>query len=158
MLARMDSPVRLAGDSPRALFRRAVLDNPRVSDEMLAAMDAVPLDALASTSAVRERAVQRIPKIRQLDTHQFCVVMIAGVTGLSRSSISDAVPDLGVMGGANLLLFHAPRSPRLGRGTALHDFTDYLRWAGVAGLNKAVWGAENDVLSALIMFVGGGRF
>ena len=44
------------------------------------------------------------------------------------------------------------------RSTALHDFTDYLRGAGLKGLNKAVWGVENRVLSALVSAVGGGRY
>jgi len=35
------------------------------------------------------------------------------------------------------------------RSTALHDTTDCFRGAGVSGVNKAVWGVENRILSAL---------
>ncbi|WNG35079.1 hypothetical protein F0U61_16535 [Archangium violaceum] len=36
-------------------------------------------------------------------------------------------------------------------------FTDCPRGAGIQGLNKAVWGVENRVLSAHVSELGGGR-
>lgn len=157
MLARLDQAPNIAGDSPRGLFRRALLDNPRVTDDMLAAIDDVTLDGLVDPPAINERALARIPDARASVSHRFCAHLLAGVVGLDPDAVSTAIPSLGIMGGANIFLFRVPRRPYLMVGTALHDFTDYLRCAGVRGLNRAVWGAENDVASALIMALGGGR-
>jgi hypothetical protein len=72
--------------------------------------------------------------------------------------LSEACPDLGLTGAPNTPLLYAAKTERMQRSTALHDFTDYPRGAGVKGMNKAVWGVGTRVLSALVSAAGGGRY
>jgi hypothetical protein len=150
--------ITIKGDTPESLFRRAILDNKRVTNEQLLAMSKVTLDQLASSPEVRQKVLERVPNARELPVHQFTVALMSAATGIDPQKLSEACPDLGLTGAPNTPLLYAARTERMQRSTALHDLTDYLRGAGIKGLNKAVWGVENRVLSAIVSALGGGRY
>ncbi|ATB41909.1 hypothetical protein CYFUS_007385 [Cystobacter fuscus] len=159
MLERLKQcPITLKGDTPESLFRRAILDNKHVTNEQLLAMSKVPFEKLDSGPETRAKVLEKIPNARELPVHQFTVAMLSAVTGIDAQKLSEACPDLGMTGAPNTPLLYAAKGERMQRSTALHDFTDYLRGAGIQGLNKAVWGVENRVLSAIVSAVGGGRY
>ncbi|WP_224371397.1 hypothetical protein [Hyalangium versicolor] len=143
--------LELEGDSVESLFRRAILDNPRVTNEQLLAISRVTLEQLATRPEDRAQVLKKFPNARQLPVHRFAVALMAGATGVDPQALSETTPDLGLAGSAQMpLLLWAPRDEREQRFTALHDFTDYLRGAGVQGLNEAVWGVESREFSAII--------
>lgn len=150
--------LKIKGDTPESLFRRAILDNKNVTNEQLMAISKVKLEQLATDPKDREKVLKKVPNARELPVHKFTVAMLSAATGLDFNKLSEACPDLGLTGAPGTPLLYAADSERVQRSTALHDFTDYLRGAGVKGMNKAVWGSENRVISALISFVGGGRY
>ncbi|HSP77191.1 MAG TPA: hypothetical protein VLQ93_01585 [Myxococcaceae bacterium] len=150
--------IRIKGDTPESLFRRAILDNKHVTNEQLVAMSKVTLEQLASSPKDRQKTLERIPNARELPVHKFTVALLSAVTGIDPQKLSEATPDLGMTGAPSTPLLYAAKSERMQRSTALHDFTDYLRGAGIKGLNKAVWGVENRVLSAIVSALGGGRY
>ncbi|QRK04480.1 hypothetical protein JQX13_29995 [Archangium violaceum] len=159
MLDRLkQSPITLKGDTPESLFRRAILDNKRVTNEQLLAMSKVTLEQLDSGPETRRKVLEKIPNAREQPVHQFTVAMLSAATGIDPQKLSEACPDLGMTGAPNTPLLYAAKTERMQRSTALHDFTDYLRGAGIQGLNKAVWGVENRILSALVSALGGGRY
>jgi len=159
MLARARAfDVKIAGDSPAAMLARNIFDNPKVSDAQILAMRSVTLDQLASPPRDVARTLREVPDVRSLASHRFTVAMLSSVTGLGAADISRVAPDLGLTGSPDTPLLAAPGTDRLRRSTALHDFTDYLRRRGpIAGLNRAVWGVEDRVLSALVSVVEGPR-
>lgn len=151
-------PITLKGDTPESLFRRAILDNKNITNDQLLAMSRVPFEKLDSGPEARDAVLKRIPNARELPVHKFTVAMMSAVTGIDAEKLSQACPDLGMTGSASTPLLFAAKGEGLERSTALHDFTDYMRAAGVEGVNKAVWGVENRVLSAIVSAVGGGRY
>lgn len=151
-------PITIKGDTPESLFRRAILDNKHVTNEQLLAMSRVTLEQLDSGPETRQKVLEKIPNARELPVHQFTVAMLSAATGIDPQKLSEACPDLGMTGAPNTPLLYAAKTERMQRSTALHDFTDYLRGAGIQGLNKAVWGVENRVLSAIVSALGGGRY
>ncbi|QRO00317.1 hypothetical protein JRI60_15440 [Archangium violaceum] len=150
--------ITIKGDTPESLFRRAILDNKHVTNEQLLAMSKVTLDKLDSGPETRKKVLEKIPNARELPVHKFTVAMLSAATGIDAQKLSEACPDLGMTGAPNTPLLYAAKGEGMQRSTALHDFTDYLRGAGIKGLNKAVWGVENRVLSAAISALGGGRY
>jgi len=159
MLERLKTcDIKIKGDTPESLFRRAILDNKHVTNEQLLAMSKVTLEQLDSGPETRAKVLQKIPNARELPVHQFTVAMMSAATGIDPQKLSEACPDLGMTGAPNTPLLYAAKTERMQRSTALHDFTDYLRGAGIKGMNKAVWGVEDRVLSAIVSAVGGGRY
>jgi len=159
MMARMDQcQVTLNGDTPSSLFSRAILDNRHVTNEQILAMANVKLEQLTDSPEDRAKVLKKIPNAQQLDSHKFTVAMLAAATGVDAQKLSEMTPSLGMTGAPGTPLLYAPKTPAMQRGTAMHDFTDYLRGAGIQGLNKAVWGVENRILSALAMVAGRGRY
>ncbi|XXF76093.1 hypothetical protein P2318_23940 [Myxococcaceae bacterium GXIMD 01537] len=150
--------IKLKGDSVESLFTRAILENKHVTNDQLIAMTKMTMEQLATDPETRAKVLKKIPNARELDSHKFTVALMAGATGLDPKQLSEACPDLGMTGAPNTPLFYAPKTERMQRSTALHDFTDYLRGAGLKGLNKAVWGVEDRILSAIVSAVGGGRY
>nr|WP_211194809.1 hypothetical protein [Pyxidicoccus fallax] len=150
--------IRIKGDTPASLLGRAILDSKRVTNEQLIAMSKVSLDQLATDPATRQKVLDKVPNARELPVHKFTVAMLSAATGIDPRKLSEACPDLGLTGAPNTPLLYAAKTERMQRSTALHDFTDYLRGAGIKGLNKAVWGVEDRILSALVSAVGGGRY
>lgn len=150
--------IQLKGDTIESLFTRAILDNKHVSNEQLLAISQVKLEQLATSPEDRAKVLKKVPNARELPVHKFTVAMLAAATGLDPKALSEACPDLGLTGAPGTPLLYAAKTERMQRSTALHDFTDYLRGAGIKGLNKAVWGVENRVLSAVVSAVGGGRY
>ncbi|PTL80609.1 hypothetical protein [Vitiosangium sp. GDMCC 1.1324] len=150
--------ITIKGDTPESLFRRAILDNKHVTNEQLLAMSKVTLEQLDSGPETRQKVLEKIPNARELPVHKFTVAMMSAVTGIDPQKLSEACPDLGMTGAPNTPLLYAAKTERMQRSTALHDFTDYFRGAGIQGLNKAVWGVENRVLSAIVSALGGGRY
>lgn len=151
------SNIQIKGDTPESLFTRAILDNKHISNDQLLAMSKVPLDKLADGPEDSAKILKKIPNARDLPVHKFTVAMLSAVTGVDPKALSEASPGLGMTGAPDVFVF-AAGGEGLQRSTALHDFTDYLRGAGVEGVNKAVWGVENRVLSAIVSAVGGGRY
>lgn len=162
MISRMRSSdaagIQIKGDTPESLFTRAILDNKHVSNEQLLAIAQVKLEQLATSPEDRAKVLKKVPNARELDVHKFTVAMLASATGLDPKQLSEVCPDLGLTGAPGTPLLYAAEGAGMQRSTALHDFTDYLRGAGVKGMNKAVWGVENRVLSAIVSAVGGGRY
>ncbi|MFL5344441.1 MAG: hypothetical protein ACJ8AT_06595 [Hyalangium sp.] len=151
------SGIQIKGDTMESLFTRAILDNKHLSNDQLLAMSKVKLEQLADGPEDSAKILKKIPNARDLPVHKFTVGMLAAVTGVDPKALSEASPGLGMTGAPDVFVF-AAGSEGLQRSTALHDFTDYLRGAGVKGVNKAVWGVENRVLSAIVSAVGGGRY
>jgi hypothetical protein len=152
------SGIQLKGDTIESLFTRALLDNKHVSNDQLLALSQVKLEQLATSPEDRAKVLEKIPNARELPVHKFTVAMLAAATGVDPKALSEACPDLGMTGSPSTPIFYAAELEKMQRSTALHDFTDYLRAAGVAGMNKAVWGVENRVLSAIVSAAGGGRY
>jgi len=150
--------ITIKGDTPESLFRRAILDNPKVTNEMLEQMGNVTLEQLAPSPEDRAKILKKVPNAQELPVHKFTVALMSAATGIDAQKLSDAVPDLGLTGAPGTPLLYAAKTERMQRSTALHDFTDYLRGAGIKGLNKAVWGVENRILSAIVSATGGGRY
>lgn len=150
--------IKIKGDTPESLFRRAILDNKHVTNEQLLAMTKVTLDKLDSGPETRKQVLDKIPNARELPVHKFTVALMSAATGIDPKKLSEACPDLGMTGAPGTPLLYAAKTERMQRSTALHDFTDYLRGAGIPGLNKAVWGVENRILSAAVSALGGGRY
>ncbi len=150
--------IKIKGDTPESLFRRAILDNKHVTNEQLLAISQVKLEQLDSGPETRQKVLEKIPNARELPVHQFTVALMSAATGIDAQKLSEACPDLGMTGAPGTPLLYAAKTERMQRSTALHDFTDYLRGAGIKGLNKAVWGVENRVLSAAVSALGGGRY
>ncbi|QSQ18750.1 hypothetical protein JY651_25660 [Pyxidicoccus parkwayensis] len=150
--------ISIKGDTPASLFGRAILDSKHITNEQLIAMSKVTLDQLATDPKDRQKVLEKVPNARELPVHKFTVAMLASATGVDPQKLSEACPDLGLTGAPGTPLLYAASSERMQRSTALHDFTDYLRGAGVKGVNKAVWGVENRILSAIVSAVGGGRY
>jgi hypothetical protein len=152
------SGITIKGDTIESLFTRAILDNKHVTNEQLLAITQVKLEQLATSPEDRAKVLKKVPNARELDVHKFTVAMLASATGIDEKALSEACPDLGLTGAPGTPLLYAAKTERMQRSTALHDFTDYLRGAGVKGMNKAVWGVENRVLSAAVSALGGGRY
>jgi hypothetical protein len=152
------SGIQIKGDSPESLFTRAILDNKHVSNEQLLAMGNIKLEQLATSPEDRAKVLKKVPNARELPVHKFTVAMLASATGIDPKALSEACPDLGLTGAPGTPLLYAAKTERMQRSTALHDFTDYLRGAGLKGMNKAVWGVENRILSAIVSATGGGRY
>jgi hypothetical protein len=159
MMARMDQcQITIKGDTPSSLFSRAILDNRHVTNEQILAMANVKLEQLTDSPEDRAKVLKKIPNAQQLDSHKFTVAMLAAATGVDAQKLSELTPSLGMTGAPGTPVLYAPKTAAMQRGTAMHDFTDYLRGAGIQGLNKAVWGVENRILSALAMVAGRGRY
>jgi hypothetical protein len=152
------SGIQIKGDTVESLFTRAILDNKHVTNDQLLAISQVKLEQLATSPEDRAKVLKKVPNARELPVHKFTVAMLAAATGVDPKALSEACPDLGLTGAPGTPLLYAAKTEKMQRSTALHDFTDYLRGAGVKGMNKAVWGVENRVLSALVSAVGGGRY
>ena len=154
MLQRLSkSKAWLAGETPKSMFEKYILNNRNISDDMIRQMtkDRVPLRKLADSPADAKRALQRIANVRDTKNHKFTVDLLAGITGHAPAAISKAAPALG-MTGTPSTVFWNPKSPPVQRFTALHDATSYLKDAGVKGLNEKMWGIDNNVASALLGF------
>lgn len=150
--------ISIKGDTPASLLGRAILDGKKVTNEQLIAMSKVKLEQLATDPEDRAKVLKKVPNARELPVHKFTVAMLSAATGVDPQKLSEACPDLGLTGAPGTPLLFAADGEGLQRSTALHDFTDYLRGAGVKGVNKAVWGVENRILSAIVSAVGGGRY
>ncbi|RKH09038.1 MULTISPECIES: hypothetical protein [unclassified Corallococcus] len=153
-----DVNISIKGDTPQSLFDRAILDNKHVTNEQILEMSKVTLEQLATDPKDRAKVLEKVPNARELPVHKFTVAMLSAVTGIDRAKLSEACPDLGLTGAPGTPLLYAAKTERMQRSTALHDFTDYMRGAGVKGMNKAVWGVENRILSAIVSAAGGGRY
>lgn len=133
----------------------AFLDNRDLSDAQLAAISQVRLEALAEAPETVPSTLRAEPDARSHDGHRFTVAVLSALTGVDATALSLAAPGLGLTGAPSAPFLFAPRLARLKRSTALHDVTDYLRGAGVVGVNAAVWGVESREVSALFSFIGG---
>jgi hypothetical protein len=150
------SKARIAGQTPEGLLRRAITENPNINNEQILAMARLRPEQVASSPDAQRRTLQEIPNARSLPSHQLTVDMLHAVTGIDRDTLSRNGPDLGITGSADRvwpgtdspIVFHAPPNDRERLSTSLHDLTDTMRFAGVAGVNRGVWGSEGQVASA----------
>ncbi|HYV44526.1 MAG TPA: hypothetical protein VFA20_06665 [Myxococcaceae bacterium] len=140
---------KLGGESVEQMLTKAILSNRKISNEKLLEMSRVPLEKLSDSPEDQAEIERRVPGSRKLDSHQFTVGLLSAITGIDPKKLSQAAPGLGVTGAPGTPILFAPPWTGLKRSTALHDTTDYFRGAGVKGVNKAVWGVENRILSAL---------
>ena len=147
--------VKLGGDSVERMLTEGLLKNPKLSNETLLQMSKVTLDQLAESPEDQAEIERRVPGSRDLDSHKFTVGLLSAITGVDPRALSREAPGLGLTGAAGTPLLFAPKKTGLQRSTALHDTTDYLRGAGVKGVNKAVWGVEGRVISAFLSLVRG---
>ncbi|HJL43407.1 MAG TPA: hypothetical protein RMG48_19015 [Myxococcales bacterium LLY-WYZ-16_1] len=148
---------RLRGRTFEQVVEDVFLRNPRVSERILRQASATRLEDLTSSEKVRQRVGRCCPDHRDSEAHRFAAGVVAVLTGLDPTEVSDAAPDLGLLGSVRLNLYTRPRSERSQLNTALHDATDFLKSAGVEGLNRAVWGAESTFGSAIRSFFGAPR-
>jgi hypothetical protein len=146
---------KLGGESVEQMLTKGILTTKKISNEKLMEMSRVPLDKLAESPEDHKEIERRVPGSRNLDSHKFTVGLLSAITGIDPKQLSQAAPGLGLTGATGTPILFAPKSSGLQRSTALHDTTDYFRAAGVSGVNKAVWGVENRVISALKSFVFG---
>lgn len=167
--------ITLKGDTVESLFTRAILNNKFVTNEMLMKLSKVALGPantqpeeakkknllVANTQQSIDLALTLIPNARHLPAHKFTVSLMAAATAMDEKTLSNVFPDLGMSGHQSIKLpfrrrfFWAATTERVQRSTALHDFTDYLRSAGITGLNEAVWRVESRMWSALNSIVPG---
>ncbi len=153
MLARLDaSDLIIDGDTPRSLFEREILNNPKVTDDQIRRMGEVSIDQISDSPSARRRTLRRFPDVQSSINHRFTRDLIAGITGLSPDAISNAKPSLGLTGSARFGPLWKSEVPEVQKFTALHDTTSVLQDAGVRGLNKAVWGQSSSVVSAVLNF------
>ena len=152
MLERLGrSRERIGGESPRSMFEKHILNNPRVTDEQIRQMSQVPLSRLADTPAAVKQTYERIPHARQTDNHRFTRDLLAGITGIDSDELSKAAPALGMTGTPGTVFWNS-RVPKVQQFTAIHDTTSYLKDGGVTGLNRSLWGADSNVASAILGF------
>jgi hypothetical protein len=146
--------VKLGNDSVERMLTEGLLKNPKVTNDMLMQISRLSLEQLAESPEDVAEIERRVPGSRDLPSHKFTVGLLSALTGVDSRQLSERTPGLGVTGAPGTPILFAPKRTGLQRSTALHDTTDYLRGAGVQGLNKAVWGVENRVISAFISLFG----
>ena len=152
------STSRIAGQTPEGLVRRAITENPNITNEQILAMARLRADQVASSPDAQRRTLREIPNARELPSHKFTVDMLHALTGIDRETLSRNGPDLGITGSATRvnpftdrpLVFHVPPHDRERLSTSLHDLTDTMHGAGIGGVNRAVWGSEDTVISAAL--------
>ncbi len=162
--------LKIAGTSIMKIFMLEFAMNSRVTDEMLIKMASVELKDLARTPERRKNIEERVPGCRELITHKMTVALLSAVTGIPPEILSSHCPDLGLSGtpGAGLWEPGTGYTEQIAGGkedfqlaNILHDTTDFLKHGGIDGLNRAVWGREDSLVSAGIS-VGeaywGGRY
>jgi len=159
MLARArGSKEKIAGQTPESMVRRAITENPNITNEQILAMARLRADQVASSPDAQRRTLREIPNARELPSHKFTVDMLHALTGIDRETLSRNGPDLGITGSATRvnpftdrpLVFHVPPHDRERLSTSLHDLTDTMHGAGIGGVNRAVWGSEDTVISAAL--------
>lgn len=133
------------------IFVKHFLDNPSVTNAQIIAMDKVAASSIKSNDA--KKVEEKFKNYADYDSHQIAVNIFSFITGAPQAEISNQAPDLGFTGTPDKFLL-AATIPALILGTILHDVTDYLKDAGVVGINKALWGFEGKIESALAMAYG----
>lgn len=147
--------VTLRGQSLEDMVQKHFLSNPQVDERMLRQAAVVRIEDLTSSERVKRRVEDGCPNHRYSRSHRFAVGIISALTGLEPKELSEAAPDLGLMGSVRLNLYTRPKSEWAQFTTALHDATDYLKSTGVEGLNEALWGTESTFGSALRSYLRG---
>jgi len=149
------STARLGNDTVELMLVHAFLENRRLSNEDLLRISNVTVDQFEDSEEDREIILEAVPNARDLPAHHFAVDLLSALTTIDPEELSEHAPGLGVAGAVGTGLLFAPSYVRLQRSTALHDCTDYLRVAGIPSVNRAVWGTEGRLLSAIESFVFG---
>ncbi len=167
-IERLDrSPERLGGWSPAAMYQKFFANNPSVSDEQLLAMGKVPVNRLntpeATATELQEMSRYDVP----LNTpqHRFARDLMAGIIDARPGEVSRIKPEMGTTGSSRFTSEFRKKwwglpppvglsissSEPLQLGTVLHDVTSDLKDAGVANLNKSMWGLDGNRTSAIVM-------
>ncbi len=155
--AAQGTELKIDGVSVMKMFMIEFVMNPRVTDEMLIKMGSVELKDLARTPERRKNIEERVPGCRELITHKMTVALLSAVTGIPPEILSSHCPDLGLSGTPGLGLWEPgtgyPEQLVGGKedfqiANILHDTTDFLKDAGIDGINFAVWGQEGSIASA----------
>lgn len=156
MLKRLQQgQTKIDGQSAESLFRNNVLNNPKITDDMLRKMGKVTLDQVKSDPKDRAEVLKRHPNVQQTNVHKLTTELMSGITGIDPKKLSNAVPSLGVTGTLKSPVFYLAKDKGVQLSTALHDVTDTFRGVGIQGVNKAVWGSEGMVSSALRSYFNG---
>ena len=150
--------LRIDGDNPETLLRRAILENKFISNEQLLAMFETPIDKIVLPDDKLAEVLKEVPNARELPVHKFAVLLMSAVTGISEAELSQRCPDLGLTGAPDTGILYAATSYSVQKSTALHDLTETFREAGIAGVNTAVWGVEGKKASAAVSYIGGGNY
>ncbi len=152
-------PLNIDGVTPTIMFLYRFVGDPKVTDDMLLAMSSrVKLADVARTPEQCKDIEERVPGCRQLPSHRMAVALLSALTGIPADQLSAQCPDLGLSGTPDHGLWEpgtgvAEVDERKGEfqlSNVLHDVTDYLKDAGVEGLNEAVWGHDDGVISAAL--------
>ena len=158
------------GLTPAETYDRFFARNSKISDEQIIAMSQYTLDQFRTPQeTATERAEMAAFGIPPDSTpHRFNTQLVAGIMGVDPSEVSAAAPALGITGSpgrtarlrasgmstetmkqsiTDQLQIHP--EPSLRMGTVLHDTTSYFDGLG---LNRSMWGIDDNEGSALVMF------
>lgn len=154
-------PLEIEGITPTILYLKKFVANRDVSDEQLVAIGQVKIEKLATPPDKAKDVVEKFPNYEQQPSHRMAVALLSALTDIPYDQLSKACPDLGFSGTANTRLWRPGEgifeqlTPNFVASTedfqlanVLHDTTDSLEQAGVAGMNQAVWGVDGSVGSA----------
>lgn len=145
----------IEGNTVTAFLRRFLLENPKVSNGQLLALENVQLDELAASDRVRDIAERKFPGYQETPSHLFGVGLFHAVTGLDVAALSHALPDVGVTGSMRILgTGWLPKSTQEEMTTALHDFTDLITQRTDVKLDGPVWGYPDWIRSAAASYRG----
>lgn len=146
------------GVSAVRMFLQEFVSNPKVTDQMLLKMGSIELKDLARTPEEQRDIEERVPGSRDLISHKMAVALLSAVTGIPPEILSQQCPDLGLSGTPKLGLWEpgtgwteqmsGEEKEDFQLANILHDTTDFLKDAGIDGLNQAVWGSESGTVSA----------
>ncbi|MFY0574964.1 hypothetical protein ACN28S_11840 [Cystobacter fuscus] len=160
--------IRINGETIESLFTRAILENQYVTNQQIIDISNVTFKKIKESQNITDEDRQWVlkkthNKAREVPVHKFTVALMAAATNHidetgTEETFSMEFPDLGATGAIGTPLMVIAKSEKIQLSTALHDFTDYMRNAGVIGLNRAVWGIEDRVLSAFVSVRGEGRY
>ena len=154
-------PLNIEGITPTILYLKKFVANRDVSDKQLVAIGQVKIEKLATPPDKAKEVVEEFPDYEQQPSHRLAVALLSALTDIPYDELSKACPDLGFSGTAKTRLWRPGEgifeqlTPNFVASTedfqlanVLHDTTDSLDQAGVAGMNEAVWGVDGSVGSA----------
>ena len=140
------------------------LDNPRLADEVLINIGMTNPSQFHSSPEVLKYMNENYSDFKNHSAHLLSIGLIAALVGVDPEALSAAAPDQGLKLSVHnsflrtvspvlesLDLLGIPDNPHEILYVSVHDCTDFLKTVGeVENLNKAIWGSESSVQSALL--------